>query len=1278
MTRKLVIVLMLCVLCFAFSKGYSEAAASAWTGRWVNTDNQDTVLDITSNGDGTLHLAAHFAPDLSFAFDFPPVDYELLYFDTLEDPFPADMRIDGKTGMLEFSLYEPDANFGRLSEDASLRTRISQYAGTYYFTTDNPPDLKRFGWIPYDEPEALTDEEARRLFSRLSDTPLMAASGAGAWEGRLRIHADGSFIGEYHDSEDDMVYRVSFSGSFSPHVEEHGNTYWLWVEEMSTRQAPGTRAVDEYGVPVTYTDPPFGDGNYMVLTMPGAPAGDIPEMVQGEIGGTYDEWEDYSHFITLTRLEDGWGFFADPRDPIDYDPEPFPAATPAAAPERMPMEGRVLIDDELWTLVLLGKEQKYSPGYILRMRNNSGRDLSVAVYAQVRFRDTLSADFRGRDDLSVYEPLICKLPAGADFTRDLVFSMMDLAIRTADDLYMADIWFSIWDGNGGTLRDYENVLLDWDPAVTAEGLFTPLCPIAPQELSGDPSLVSVRALGTYQFVTGRAGILCRVTNNSRMQMKIGGYNVDFRGNFTFVPEVNGLRCSNVLGEMRKSDGALKRGWLEPGESAYMFFSFAVDGTEVTAISSASILLELLTPSQEKAKSVSLGRYICNLSFTPVAAPTATPTPTPASADAPKNLPKNVVRLPDGSLRYDDGLIAFEAPGDALIRGNNATYTGKGDIFPANTTLSGFRVMIPSNENLSGFYGLYWPETQKTYFDAVIAGIVQIPPEVGATEFVWAAYERAEYAGYATVAGRTAKYRHLIAGPGRSLINDLKKQTEMMIPLTGNRILLIGYYEYPDAGRTAAVEMFLNTLKIRDSLYAEPPTGTVQTASPAPTPVPTASPTLTAAPAPTAAPDLAAWMGYWMTHDDTMAEMIITDNGNGTLHAKALFLPAGDHEATLTPQGDGSLRFEDQYGSLIGSMIRGADGGLHLTFTGGTTMEDEEATEYQGYFGQGFTYYPTAYADMWYQTPGDAAATEDDWLGRWTAMARGDSMLQISRENSRLTVDVTLGRYRFSGPADMGSDTIMSVYADDFCCMLLLNKKLNRIAMLEADTGIEEVFDITGNPYYGVLVFQKASDYSVPAMPEQIDALSHVELPPTLTMPVSEQAPQTGALLPVPGQAGCFQVPVRYVDASSYIVGKDPGAYVPERMTDGDEQTAWQFSTKKSKLKSTYAYFSFAEPVRIDELWIKNGYWKFTDGHDQYTRNSRVKELEVTFLYEGAGNYTDKITVKLKDDKKREDWQRISLGAHERVVGVRFRVMSAYRGTKYSTDVCISEVLFVQK
>ena len=173
------------------------------------------------------------------------------------------------------------------------------------------------------------------------------------------------------------------------------------------------------------------------------------------------------------------------------------------------------------------------------------------------------------------------------------------------------------------------------------------------------------------------------------------------------------------------------------------------------------------------------------------------------------------------------------------------------------------------------------------------------------------------------------------------------------------------------------------------------------------------------------------------------------------------------------------------------------------------------------------------------------------------------------------------------------------------------------------------------------------------------------------------SPAPLSLHPIPDSPGCLQAAVTHVNATSYIIGKDPTAYAPQRMIDGDETTAFQFSTKKTKLGKEYLYFEFETPVALDELWIKNGFWEVTNSYNQYTRNSRPKKITVDFLYSDAVTYSGSQSFTLKDDKSLQDWQRISLGRRNDVAGVRIRIDSIYQGTRYKNDVCISELMFVQ-
>ncbi len=1328
-----------------------------WAAHWVNTENPETVLDITSNGNGTLHLAAHFAPDLSFAFDFPPVDYELLYFDTLDDPFPADMRIDGTTGMLEFNLYT-DSDSGLLDTGSQLYERIGKYGGAYFFTTENPPDLTRFGWIPYDEPATLSEEEALQLFSRLSETPLMAASGAGAWEGRLKINADGTFNGIYQDSDADMIYESSFFGSFSHNVEKHGKTFRLWVEKMTTRQAPGTHGTDKYGDPVTYTDPPFCDQEYMVLTLPGTPGSEIPEAVQGEIGGTLDEWEDYSRFITLTRLNDGWGFFADPADPPAYDLEPVaadaPAATEVPAPAAAPASPENLPKN---VTRMPGGNLRYDNGLIaFEMPDNgmimNSRDVMMSWFPENTSSDVVNicipspADHRNIHDFVLTETQvpyfhavqvgIAQLPKGAD-AAGLVWTFdtgkkesgyMTIAGRTAKyeiftagpdmpvtsygsrdyDVYSTYYAFMPLSGSRILWLNYS----DYHDAGRKEALELFLETLEIRDsLYAKPPEDTVQTMPPTPLPTPTA--LPDLPNAS-------------------LPEDQEETDPWLGSWIARQDGHISRMQIEPGDqSDYAVvisfdesFSFSGqlqengDGTldvllddyigEFNALMTLDRESHAITVSEIGCMADEINDLLDAFHFILVyrrESGNSVPTAVPATVTQPAKSPAATEVPPMDSV--DPSLLP---PLDRIVTmGTYPQGLSGTDQSPIEwivldeqdgKTLLITRDIVDVKPIRNSEFGLVTWETsyQRTWLNSVFFNRAFTAREQAAIQVTNVSNDKSQGCTYSADGGNDTQDRLFSLSWAEAyryfaVTEDNYKNTRARAHTSVYQqrfhggyidwwLRSPGYYQvsamavghlgelccldasYPGVGVRPAMWVDLSMLETGEAPQpAEPP----------------------------AAPGLSGSLtGYWMTRDDSLAEMIITDNGNGTLHAKAMFLPAGDSEATLTPRADGSILFEDQYGYLIGLMTVRQDGGLHLTFTGGSTMEDEEATEYQGYYARGFTYYPASYEEMWYQTPEDAAATEDDWTGTWRMMGgKEDSGLTISRVNGGLRVDVSMGRYRFSGMADLAGDSIMALYDDDFNCLLLLNRKLNRIAMMEVGSTLDEVYDWVGNAYYGVVIYHREDHHiDVP------DGLRRDDLPPVsvlpvptapgttqmiMDLPISTPVPDPVSavgLLPIPGKPGRMQVPVSRVDATSYIVGKDPSAYAPERMIDGEETTSFQFSTKTTKLGREYLYFEFSSPAALDELWMKNGFWKNTDGKDQYTRNSRVKKMTIFVRYAGSNDYQLLRNVTLKDDSARKDWKVIDMPGLQNVTAVRIRIDSIYAGSKYKTDVCISEIMFV--
>ena len=161
-----------------------------------------------------------------------------------------------------------------------------------------------------------------------------------------------------------------------------------------------------------------------------------------------------------------------------------------------------------------------------------------------------------------------------------------------------------------------------------------------------------------------------------------------------------------------------------------------------------------------------------------------------------------------------------------------------------------------------------------------------------------------------------------------------------------------------------------------------------------------------------------------------------------------------------------------------------------------------------------------------------------------------------------------------------------------------------------------------------------------------------------------------------GAALADEVPVSSASATSWIIGTyNPELFMPGRMIDGREDTAFQFSMQVTPLSEEYVYLRFAEPSDIDMLWIKNGYWLVKNGTDEYYLNSRVKSMTVDFLCDGAEEYADPVVVNISDNASRSRWTGFDLGSHHQVCVVRFQIQEVYTGSRFPNDVCISEVKF---
>lgn len=135
-------------------------------------------------------------------------------------------------------------------------------------------------------------------FSDLQYLEFWFASGAGAWATQLSIRPDGSFSGEYHDSDmgdrcDDYPngtrYQCTFSGSFSQPVKINDYTYSMQILSISYVNEPDTSEIKDDTL-YHYTTP-YGldETDSLLVYLPGAPLAELPEGYRSWVGYYYLE-----------------------------------------------------------------------------------------------------------------------------------------------------------------------------------------------------------------------------------------------------------------------------------------------------------------------------------------------------------------------------------------------------------------------------------------------------------------------------------------------------------------------------------------------------------------------------------------------------------------------------------------------------------------------------------------------------------------------------------------------------------------------------------------------------------------------------------------------------------------------------------------------------------------------------------------------------------------------------------------------------------------------------
>ena len=148
------------------------------------------------------------------------------------------------------------------------------------------------------------------------------ASGVGAWATSLELSEDGSFIGEYHDSDmgaigdgysGGTIYVCGFSGKFSdPEPTEYQNIYSMKLQELNIDDKDKLNTeeiIDE--VMYVYSEP-YGleNADELLIYTPGAPLSEIPEecMSWTTLSSSFSDVVPDGYYI-IYNVHDGEAFY---------------------------------------------------------------------------------------------------------------------------------------------------------------------------------------------------------------------------------------------------------------------------------------------------------------------------------------------------------------------------------------------------------------------------------------------------------------------------------------------------------------------------------------------------------------------------------------------------------------------------------------------------------------------------------------------------------------------------------------------------------------------------------------------------------------------------------------------------------------------------------------------------------------------------------------------------------------------------------------------------------
>ena len=239
-------------------------------------------------------------------------------------------------------------------------------------------------------------------FTNLQNHEFYFSSGAGGWATVLQINADGSFSGEYHDSDMGVSgvgypggtqYYCAFQGRFAVPVQVNEYTYSTRIESMNYANEVGTEQING-GVRYIYSDA-YGlmNGEEILIYLPNAPLSELPEEFKNWVGRRGNQGE--LTFYGLYNVTEQTGFSG-------YE-KIIPPVTADTFPRQIPLEQETLVDlngdgkEETLVVKLVGSE--FGNRYELLINGQDGTEQLNLFYDNPDPEEFTLVDLDTRDGM---------------------------------------------------------------------------------------------------------------------------------------------------------------------------------------------------------------------------------------------------------------------------------------------------------------------------------------------------------------------------------------------------------------------------------------------------------------------------------------------------------------------------------------------------------------------------------------------------------------------------------------------------------------------------------------------------------------------------------------------------------------------------------------------------------------------------------------------------------------------------------------------------------------